>query len=463
MPPQTCVIQRSGDEVVLEPVGDSLDPEMPDVFVGRLPVVYWNQSEQRPQVADLHVPAPPPFAEHDEERMWRDVRESLLPIPQPLLAQGRATGGRVERINVDELELENLREALAAALSLLRKWPTTETTERIWRPIEARGGREDAFFTERFGQRLTGTRRGSGLALVDRTARRRAQMQHWGSAKLSSVSSALAATLHEHAAVSGLDEGTTQYGSRLLRELALTARPAVRAVDPPTSSWPPNARATYQAILRAFVDLQSNREDAARGAPLCRLWLLYESWVAATTLRVLRELLGEPTRHPKTSPGEWAATWERAGRRVALLIQPVFGATPRRVMLESSTECRSLTSDLIPDVVVAVSTEGQERPTLSVIDAKKRGVSTAMSRADLAVAASKYLWGLRWVDEAEGQAGPTADASYAISNALIATSATAPKMHFAEGLIGAIELRPTLSTGEAALRAHLRSWVDPAA
>lgn len=445
---------RSQHEIVLEPKPDQSYDDMPDVFVGRLPLVYWNSTTRRPDVAELDISAPPPFAAGDERRMWADLTESALPIPRSVLAQGRVVGGRIERLRSDQLELENVRTALVSALSMLRKWPTSETTTRIWRPIEARGSREDARFTEQFGQRVAGRTSPAGVATLDRTARRRAQMHPWRSLQLSNLAEALAQALDGHAVAARLGEDAALYGSRMLRQVAAAARPIARAVDPPMSSWPPVARAAFRAMTRAFVDIESRPDDAVSSVPLSRLWLLYESWVSAAVLRELQEMLGEPTQYPQPMLGEWGAVWEIDGRRVELLIQPIFGAKPRNLGLALSASCRSLTSDLIPDVVVAVTDPGQSRPTLSVIDAKKRGVGTAMAPADVAEAASKYLWGIRWA-AASGHEAPQA-----ISHALIVSSAAVPKMHSQAGLIDAVELRPGLPSGAALFSNYLEQLLS---
>jgi hypothetical protein len=96
---------------------------------------------------------------------------------------------------------------------------------------------------------------------------------------------------------------------------------------------------------------------------------------------------------------------------VFLYVQPVIGA--RKVELTPSGSVESISSTLIPDVLVAIQAESQP-PSIAVIDAKKRGVGTAMTAGDVAEAASKYLWGIVW----EGS-----DSVRAVQQVLIAASA----------------------------------------
>jgi hypothetical protein len=153
-------------------------------------------------------------------------------------------------------------------------------------------------------------------------------------------------------------------------------------------------RTYYVEALRAFSALEASRVGIHE-VPLSRLWELYEAWVAARCFGVLCRHFGEPdaTRSGTSGAARWIAEWYAGERGVFMYAQPAIGA--QRVELTPSGTVESISSTLIPDVVVAVQ-DGSERPTVFVIDAKKRGVGTAMTAGDVAEAASKYLWGIVW-------------------------------------------------------------------
>jgi hypothetical protein len=103
---------------------------------------------------------------------------------------------------------------------------------------------------------------------------------------------------------------------------------------------------------------------------------------------------------------------------------------------------------LIPDVLLAATAPASQTARVTVFDAKKRGVTTAMSRADVAEASSKYLWGIRWdagAQTTDKSVGVDPQVGFAVREVVILTSSTAPKMHSSKGKIRAIELRPNMS------------------
>jgi hypothetical protein len=454
LPSGTTIVDRTVSNIVLGPT--LLDAQQedggPDLLVGLLPLVHWSESTGGPDVAYLDVPPPMPFAPKNAQHMWNEIRSSGTPVPTSVLAQGRVTAGRTEKLNPQQLELENVREALAASLRILRRWPRSEDIRFEWRPIDVRAGREDVLYTERHGRSgLSGRWRDDGPVLLDRTARRRPDAPQWQSGQLASLASALAASMEALAHTTQLDGIAVDYSLRILRELASVARPAALRPDPPISSWPPAARAVYRSLLRAFVQLGNTRADDSR-APLSHFWQLYEAWVGVRVLGILETLLGARAALTTARPGAsqlWEARWKLGdGSRVVLLAQPLFSGSNRRVDAESANTCVSLTSDLIPDVLLAATAPASQTARVTVFDAKKRGVTTAMSRADVAEASSKYLWGIRWdagAQTTDKSVGVDPQVGFAVREVVILTSSTAPKMHSSKGKIRAIELRPNMS------------------
>jgi hypothetical protein len=117
----------------------------------------------------------------------------------------------------------------------------------------------------------------------------------------------------------------------------------------------------------------------------------------------------------------------------------------------TNSSCVSLSATLIPDVAIVVSSTETERPVVTLLDAKKRTTTTAMMPADVAEAASKYLWGIRWLDE------NASTSPFAVARVVVVSSAPAATMNSPLSLIESVELRPAFSSGNDLVRTKLIS------
>jgi hypothetical protein len=410
--PAGTTVARDGETIVIQPAdGTGLqDPSAPDVFVGSLPVLYMSSSLRRPAVASLDVPPPAPFAGEDIQQMWRELRESPMPVPDSVSLQGRVKVGGKASFDATQLELAHVARAIGRGLALSRDWPQLETTETLWRPTDLRGGREDGRLTERH-ERQVAFSRSATPRIPDRTARRRASSEDWRSSRVAAVTRALRRSI-AHRAGEGPGRDALRQTERLLDHIARSVTSPIAARDIGPSSWPSRMRAYYADALRAFSALEATRAGIHE-VPLSRLWELYEAWVTTRCFRLLCDLFGEPvpTRAPILGVARWSAEWSAGERRVHMFVQPVIGA--QRLELTASGSVQSISSTLIPDVLLAIQS-GANAPKIFAIDAKKRGAGTAMRAGDVAEAASKYLWGIVWAGS---------DSLRAIEGALIAASA----------------------------------------
>ena len=410
--PAGTTVARDGERVVIQPADPRglHDLSTPDVFVGSLPILYMSNSLRRPAVASLDVPPPAPFAVEDVQEMWRDLRASPIPVPDAVPLQGRVEVGGKASFDATQLELAHVARAIGQGLALTRDWPQFETSETLWRSTDLRGGREDGRLTERH-ERQVAFSRSETRRIPDRTARRRASSEDWRSSRVATVTRALRRSIADRAVErAGQDE--LRQTVRLLDQIARRATSPVAARDVSPSSWPSGMRAYYSDALRAFSALEATR-TGIHEVPLSRLWELYEAWVATRCFRVLCDLFGEPvaSRGATLGVARWFAEWSAGERRVFMYVQPVIGR--ERMELTASSSIQSISSTLIPDVLLVIETESNTS-RIFVIDAKKRGTGTAMTAGDVAEAASKYLWGVVWAGS---------DFVRAVAGALIAASA----------------------------------------
>jgi hypothetical protein len=134
---------------------------------------------------------------------------------------------------------------------------------------------------------------------------------------------------------------------------------------------------------------------------------------------------------------EWVAHWRLGqGNEVKLLAHPQIGKLSSTWSTPPMDVIRSISSDLVPDAVIAVTTSLGTR--LILVDAKERLVSTPMDAMEVAEAASKYIWGIRYSD--------SSISDLPIISAIIVSSMPAGQMHSSESRIAAVQCLPSWTT-----------------
>jgi hypothetical protein len=404
-PPGIVLAAKSPGVQVLEPLSG---PEAPDLLVGSLPLVWWDSGSGSVAVEFLDVPAPPPFDEADVESMWEALLASSLPLTPSVPLQGRGRGGAAAA--GQDLRAEVLPPALSGCRRLLRRWPANERREIVWRPTDMRGGREDLRVTERIAARRGGMVTAQGV-IPDRIARRQRGSVPWTSARLAGACRTLSRSVRE----GGL-EGSAGILAGPLEMVAERALPLRRAPDPPLSSWPAEARATFRAVVEACVGLAvAGRGDAF--VPLSDVWRMYESWIGLRALAALEGSYGPGNFIAGTAA--WTCEWNLDGTTIRLHSQREIGAAPNALISGHSDSIISVSSNLRPDVLISVWNEVGDQ-ALICIEAKRRVEPTSMRAADVAAAASKYLWGIRSASD------PT---SFPVDTAVVVSSAGLAAVH----------------------------------
>lgn len=379
-PPGTVPSAKRPGVQVLEPLRSG---EAPDLLVGSLPLVWWDPLSRSIGVEFLDVPAPRPFDEVDVQLMWEALLASPLPLTPSVMLQGRGRGGATAAGQA--LADEHLPRALASCRRLLNHWPTDERREIVWRPADMRGGREDLRVTERIAGRRGGVVTAHGV-IPDRIARRQRASTPWTSGRLAVACLALARYLRESAF-----EGAEDLLLSPIEMVAEQAQPSRRSPDPPFSAWPSQARVTFQAVVQACVALAVDGRGKAF-VPLSDLWRIYESWIALSALTALEERYG-PGR-VVVDGGAWTCEWNLDGTIIRLHAQREIGAAPDSSISAHPDGIISVSSDLRPDAMISIWKQAGEQALLC-IDAKRRIERTSMDAAEIATAASKYLWGIR--------------------------------------------------------------------
>jgi hypothetical protein len=383
-PPGTLLAERQPGLEILEPIRPPAGG--PDLLVGWVPLVSWNPVERSVTVKFLEVPPPPPFGDGDIESMWEAVLDFPLPMASSLTIQGRGLGAA--RPASQPIAGEALPRAISGCRRMLRAWPTNETREMIWRPADMRGGREDLRATDRLGVRRGGISL-STRVIPDRVARWQRGTADWTSARLSGACRALADYLRE--------TGFEGSGQALVRPLELVSErvaPSRRVSDPPLSSWPPQARSTFRAVLEAMVGLAVSGHGESL-VPLSDVWRIYENWISLRSRSVLEELFG--MAEPIGDGTAWSCEWDLDGIRVRLHSQREIGGPSNGNALHPD-RIISVSSNLRPDVLISITTEAGSQAVFC-IDAKRRLSTTEMDAGEVATAASKYLWGIRMKDD----------------------------------------------------------------
>jgi len=399
----------SGDGLVLEQARE--DGGRLDLLVGDIPLVHADPETGLPVVSLLYVAPPPPFVQDDVRVMWSTLTSSPFPIPDSVPAQGRDAATAAPHDS--GLEAPAVPAAVASVARLIRRWPDEETVDVVWRRTDIRGGREDAFATERGAGHRPGMIR-DGRAIPDMTARRRAAYTPWASRRLGAACTALA-----RAVEASEPPGANAEVLTILHRARALACSQPMAAERSISSWPSGAQSAYRTILAALVHITA-ASDGESLVPLCNFWRLYEAWIAVTSMSHLESSLGPGAR---VAGSPWSRSWSVPdGFEIKAHAQATVGREADQSLTGPGPGVISVSSDLRPDcLVVVVHTNGRVR--LVCVDAKQRTSGTAMEAADVAAAASKYLWGLRSAQDRD---------QFVTTCTVIASSARVPRMHDSE-------------------------------
>ena len=439
VPDELRVRHHDGVSVVLEPLPGEHE-ETPDWLVGTVPLVEWDPKSGELGIVELEVPPPPPFAANDAQTMWQEVVAKPVRPLSSIQLQGRTKGGA--SIAQPGLHAEAVPAALGTLVGLERRWPELETTELIWRPPDVRGGQEDVRSTDRLGAARGGMRTANGTRIPDLTARRRGASLPWGSRRLASACLVLEQALAER---SEKLAGSPPLARHSVLSVARRSYAAAPGVDSPPSSWPARGRGAYKAVLRALVALAAEG-GGSESVPLCELWRLYESWTVVVALDALTAQYGAPKELGEI---DWAWEWQIGEARMRMHSQRAIGATVNREITGHPDGVVSVSSPLIPDLLLSLWREGGKQ-ALICADAKQRWSGSEMQAGDIAEAASKYLWGLRLAND------PTTTAT---TKAIIISSAPVAKMFDEpQSHIGGVHLLP--GRGLADFAAELTATVD---
>lgn len=384
---------------------ESPSPGPPDVLVGRIPVAGF-PPHASPQIGYLTVPPPSPFSPDAVDRMWEDINYLPAGIPPSVPTQGLGPfGARVHDL-ASTLHFTATLRAVQAARDVLARWPLRETRQPFYRATELPGGREDPLATSRSAGRTIPILRIQQRALPSHSWRWQGRLTNWTCRPISVAAQQLAIRLRQRPPYS--DSGFSQRFLPPLHAVAYRSRPPRGVPDLPPASWPQQFRRLHTELTLALRAHQLSLDQSAL-APLSHFWRLYEAWITARLYQELLMKLGPPTKIEASGTHAWSASWRLQGSHVSLYVQPVLTSTP---LTTGSLQLISVTSHLVPDALLTISNENEE--LLFIIDAKRRE-APILRPADAAVAASKYLWGIRTATDPE---------KFPVNNVLLATTST---------------------------------------
>jgi hypothetical protein len=427
VPRELRTVSRSPELLVLGPPENS-DELGADIVAGSVPLLHLDGDRAR--VAWLDLPPPLPLTIDDLKVMWQQLTDVGLPIPASVAVQGRLPSGRLELR--EQLLVDYLEPAHRLARELLAHWPRRRGSQVRWQHLELPGGREDPVLTARQGARFPGVSTARGT-LPARSARRISADPPWTSQTLARAAVRAVRHLRDADWLGSAEErGVVE---RPFLDLATRASVDPTRPDPPLSSWPAQARQLLELLLALGAVASATHDQRPTIAPLCYVWRLYEAWVASEVLLAFDQRDDTSRTGLVTGrPGcEWLASWDVPGGELFVCSQLRVGRTPVHPDHRLPAGVRSNTSVLIPDVSVFLI--GADHMAHVVVDAKRRS-GAAMAPDDVAEAASKYVWGLRF--------GPPSGAEPRIDvdRAIIATTAAAPTMFSTDSRIDAVSVRP---------------------
>ena len=416
---------------------------MPDVLVGRLLVVTRDDRRLRAEYMDL--PPPPPFEENDVSLMWEALRASAVPLPMGIRAQGRLDLADPSELRSEGLEPEFLPLAHSAARALVAEWPRVESVQHVWRPIDVTAGREDEPSTEKRAGLFPAIERQDGTRRPTSSSRILPSGHPW-------YSNQLAAMARE--VLKRIDLVSDLKNPDLVAPFEVVARQAHDQWGAPErslSTWPARASAALMAFGALLSDVAPT-DAGSTSAPLCHLWRLYEAWLA---VQMLRSLTNDDRLSQRALPehgrgDDWHVVFDSPKGRIILVAQPEITKDAQSCEILEPAALFSVSSELRPDVLVAVENEASGTWQVEVYDAKKR--THAMTSGEVAEAASKYVWGIRRID-------PTRCDDLAVSAVTLVSTAKGGSMFSADARIGSLRAMPS-GLGVAGLKEFVRARLN---
>jgi hypothetical protein len=364
--------------------------ELPDVPVGSLPIVTLNPNTGNIEIVPLSLPVPEPFDQVGIDEMWRSVVDLPEAVRSGVRRRALWEGVTADREYSDfELSVPSLPKVFELSKSLLHRWPQRESSENYWRPIEIAGGREDAHGTIRRLDRAGAVAIGNRV-MPRRSLRRRASTEDW---QLPSLAAVVTELVRRIKAEPGLADASGA-GTLLLEEVAALSSSRATGSEPLPSSWPWGLRTLYDLALEALA-FSTPAGVGPTMAPLCHLWRLYEAWVST---QVINWVAGIRGRSPDIGPGvaapgnAWKAMWRDDNVVTEVWGQLQVSGNPIELGDDPTLSIRSVTSQLVPDILVVVATP--QSATLIAFDAKRTS-SLRLLPDEATTTASKYHWGLR--------------------------------------------------------------------
>jgi len=381
VPPQGMDVRVSRSatpQVVLR----STDPFA--TFVGRFPLPYV-ESDGTVDVSFLDVPPSEPWTADDVQVMWSTLlAHGLTPTASRLGGQANVGIPEYQR-EPEGLEWLALNACNTTSRRLLSRWPMASATRRVLVAPETPRGVELITSTEvLLGTRIDLITTPSSRLLPERTLRRVSDSRVWQARALALVAALVVRSARRRAEQTEVGELPPHLVDALER-VGRLANPQRGDVDLPMSSWPPSFVFLYHSCVSALVELQS-QEPGEDWVPLADLWRIYEAWVAVQVFNLLRNRFGEGIPI-EGEAARVARQWEIGHVKLQMWHPCTFG--PKRRLLGGAA-WSSVSSELEPDIILVAQADDQTR--LAVIDPKNRPV---LRSGDLAVEASKYLWGIR--------------------------------------------------------------------
>lgn len=389
-PPSVRVRRQTNDYIEIEPIAQGIGTDGPDVLVGELPIPF--EIGGRISLAWLALPPPPPLEPSDVSTMWSRIQDVGFPLPSGNAAQGLHSAAAAGVDYSPSPGLELLPHAYAAAVGLIGAWPSVESSTSVWRPVDVPGGREDERVTERFAGRWPAVRRSNDILVPGRTARVVPSKAVWSSSSLSGT----AVKVHRALKALGKTTGWDVPSRRTFDLVARRAWPPSQVADPPLSSWPQPAADALRA-MRALLATLESAASGPRRAPLSYLWRLYEAWVAAELGHAVSAIPGVVAVTPP-QPGkgcDWHARYKLGAGEFVVAAQARLAGAPTSCPPLVNLGLQSVTSVLIPDLLVAWRASTESEWETIIFDAKDRVAGQPMDAGAVAEAGSKYLWGLR--------------------------------------------------------------------
>lgn len=426
LPPSVRVRRQTNGYIEVEPISQGIGSDGPDVLVGELPIPF--EVGGRVGLAWLALPPPSPLEQRDVSTMWSRIQDLRYPLPSGNAAQGLHSAAAAGGGDAPSPGLEILPHAHAAAVGLVAEWPSVESSTSVWRPVDVPGGREDERVTERFAARWPAVRRANDILVPGRTARIVPSKVSWSSSGLSGT----AVKVHRALDALGRTTGWDVPPRRTFDLLARRAWPASPVADPPLSSWPQAAADALRA-MRALLATLESAASGPRRAPLSYLWRLYEAWVAAELGHALSAIPGVIAVAPP-EPGkgcDWHARYQLGAGEFIVAAQPRLAGAPTSCPPLVDVGLKSVTSVLIPDLLVAWRATTESEWTTTIFDAKHRVTGKPMDAGAVAEAGSKYLWGLRRTPDKRG-----------VNRVVIVSPEDAGSMFSDDSLIDAVRMLP---------------------